>query len=208
MYKYGACVCACVLVCAQAQLRQLQQYGVLLSDVQACVPPSALLGEHESVLSTEVQALITFVKAVSGIHSTAGAKRCVSRLLAARFHAWLTQSVMDVVNSIVAPTFRRNATVDSYAAAQRYLMSELALLRAAWERELRVSTGSSTFSAVNLEALLSVDISRVGDGSSGHVCTARLEAGTPSTSSARACAHTICVSCADLISAFTVASFV
>lgn len=183
----------------QRQLHQLRQYGVLLSNAEACVAPNALLSEGDAPLTPDVQGLVTFVKGVSGVHSVVGAKRCLSRLLATRFHSWLAYVTAhgDDMVTLLGP-LGSSLLTEPDAAARRYAVSELALLRASWEREMQQFTGAHN--ATNVTGVLDVDIGRTSAQSTGLVCTSPMTTGV---SVAGRCPATVCVSCADLIATTT-----
>lgn len=167
----------------QSQLATLRQYDHYTHDVEACVPPTVLLTEVEENLSPDVLRMLNFVKAVTGVHHSGSAKKCLARILASRFHLWVNANATKVVTTEPQSL--------AHAAARRYVVSELALLRTAWERELRFMT--PVHSDASLQALLEMDITTVSgtqDGR-GQVFSGRRISPPDPTS--------VCVSCADFL---------
>jgi hypothetical protein len=194
----GDCVFTHLQVCrmhwdAQYQLHQLRQFGLLQSDVKGCVSPTSLSVDQDTGASGNLRSMLTYVKAVTGVHSNSGAKLCLSRLLSARFQRVLqSASASDTV-------FSWNVTSRpplAVSTAQRFMLGEYGLLRSVWEREVRLAASVDA----SLSDLLAVDVTRMDALDVHHqglLCTAPTS--TQPWLSDSPCDTQVCVSCADLI---------
>jgi hypothetical protein len=194
----GDCVSTQLQVCrshwdAQDQLHQLKQYGLLTADMKGCVAPTSLSVDQDTPVSSELSSMLTYVKAVTGVHSTSGAKLCLNRLLSARFQSVLRNASTN--DSVFAWNSGNHPSL-AVSTAQRFMIGELGLLRSVWEREVRQTASVDA----SLSDLLAIDVTRMDALDVHHhglLCTASTVAA--SWLSESPCDSQVCVSCADLI---------
>lgn len=143
------CITTALTVCpdaesAPSQLQRLRQYGLLTASMSGCVAPTSLLPEQTAVTSPETQRMVLFVKAVTGISSTAQAKRCLNRLIAARFQTQMHHATQNATALLRLSSPRIDSEGVAVHTAKRFVLTELSLLRSAWEREKHYAASASS----------------------------------------------------------------